>query len=320
MLWVFAFGPSRGCRTLEPGPIRGLKMFLLDRSKSPMMVGAGLAALLSTAVSCETLGQSDLDNQLESSGWKVERDSTGAMTLYAKEGVSKEDVSNEKGGVSKPQQSAHASRSEARDQITELQEELKARGWSVKTDEEGNTLLFPLKSRSESADEVAGSPPDPLERLRAHLQGRGWSVSRDSEGNTLLKPLRKQLPEEVVAKAGDSVATPATAPMIPTMLLRQALKRRGWTVEQAPDGALIATPDIQQAPVYPVKLPVDSLDKARQIARNWLSRLGNTTLAVDEVQQVKRIHVVNIVDKGAPHTLRNQLVIRNRDGMYVAVD
>ena len=64
---------------------------------------------------------------------------------------------------------------------------------------------------------------------------------------------------------------------------------------------------------------VDSTDKARQQATNWLTATRQENVIVGPITKVDLVYVVNIVDKASPHELRNQMIIRGADGFFITV-
>lgn len=206
------------------------------------------------------------------------------------------------------------------------------RGWRIETNVQGDMLLLPVK------------PPAPLD-IDQMLRERGWRILTDVDGNTLLMPLAPTAtkPAGTDGAAPTSYAEPAPAtveqPVMrePTAQFRQALEGKGWTVQTGSDGSMIIYPPASalQAPRTreiagygycegillageEVQRPIDSEEKAKMLSVAWIALYGHADYEVGKARRINQVYVVSIVESAPPHTLRNQLVVRE-DGRVIAV-
>jgi hypothetical protein len=180
---------------------------------------------------------------------------------------------------------------------------LRARGWRVLTDMDGNTLLMPLAASAREQPGPAAAPPvrrgepdkvavdqpageQPAARFRQALEEKGWRVRTEPDGSMIVYP---PLPASSVPQARESVAV---AP-------------RGYC-----EGITLT--------VEEVRPPVDSEEKAQLLATAWIAQFGQAGYEVGKSRRLNQVFVVSIVESAAPHALRNQLVVRE-DGSIVAL-
>jgi hypothetical protein len=178
---------------------------------------------------------------------------------------------------------------------------LRDHGWTVETDADGSTLLYPPSPMAGTAAPEPPQSPSPAPEatpagipdetaaryevardLDALLAERGWRAQRESEGTLLLFPLRRaeRTPRGVQRAAG----------VVPT-----------------------AVTDAE------VTLPIDTWKEARTVAASWLESVGDASLRLGKVREVLRVYLVSIVDDAPPHALRHQISIRVDDGRVVVL-
>jgi hypothetical protein len=210
------------------------------------------------------------------------------------------------------------------------------RGWRLETNARGDMLLIPVKPPA---------PPDIVQMLRE----RGWRILTDVDGNTLLMPLATAAGEPVEptgrAQAQVAAAVPTAgdqpAASEASAQFRQALEGKGWRVWNASDGSMIVYPPASapQASLPPrpsetydsngycegielageeVDRPVDSEEKAKRLAGAWIAQFGRAGDEVGKARAVNQVFVISIVASAPPHSLRNQLVVRE-NGSIIAL-
>ncbi len=264
---------------------------------------------------------SELPNLLEQQGWRYQSDAEGNVYYQPAQPLTAADQGKEV-AVSDVAQ-------------VDLRRLLLERGWLLETNAQGDMLLRPIR------------PPTSPD-IREMLRERGWRILTDMDGNTLLMPMSPAAIEPVATAGAASVghAEPAAAAIDqlpagkPTARFRQVLEEKGWTVRMNSDGSMIVypppaaveAPPIREAPdITPtgycegitlvaeeVQLPVDSEEKALILSTAWMAQFGQADYAVGKARKVNQLFVVSIVDAVAPHTLRNQLLIRE-NGTIIAL-
>ena len=308
----------------------------------PLAWALSLAILPSAGITdiAPTSASAELPQLLEQQGWQAQTGPDGATLYRPPVQIIEPDVPE--------------SANEALAQPPSIPyRQLKDSGWTVRVDGDGNTLLIPAGrtaptgTAGEAATSAAGTPaaPPDIQRL---LRDRGWRLEQDASGNTILTPANvgtstsgaKKLEET----ANDSGDTETVTSADPFSQFQRSLRKKGWRVESAPDGAVLVyppisgkAPDANQADAAQaqrghykgiesatvlageVALPVDNEAKAGRIARDWVERFGSPKQVVGRIRRVNDVHIVSIVDETPPHRLRNQLVILTKTGRVVAI-
>ncbi len=210
--------------------------------------------------------------------------------------------------------------------LTQMRERLTPFGWSVAEEADGSLVLVPS---------AAPEPPPALEpaavlgmsaAARERLEASGWRVETGADGGLLLYP------PAVASSASTPATVPAPAPEKFSPAARQRLQAHGWRIDEEPSGAVLlyppadaanpstqpasaatAAPDCGQTVQADVTLPVDSWQKARDLAAAWVSQQDDG-VTVGRIRRVLNLYVVSIVDATPPFELRRQLVIREADG------
>jgi hypothetical protein len=63
-----------------------------------------------------------------------------------------------------------------------------------------------------------------------------------------------------------------------------------------------------------IELPVDSRVEANAIATAWLDAVGDATLVLGEMLEVRRAYLLSVIDRDDPSLERHQIVIATQDG------
>jgi hypothetical protein len=271
------------------------------------------------AAAAEQGTAAQLPQLLEQQGWRHESDAQGNVYYHPP-----------RSGATDDAQEAIVSDLNQAD-IPRL---LLERGWRIETNARGDMLLRPV------------SPPAPPD-IDQLLRERGWRMLSDVHGNTLLMPLAPAAAASAEPAAPPRPqAAPAPAPGAaspteePRAQFRQALEDKGWTVRAEPDGSLTVFPPAF-APQAPrpdaaraatghgycagitlageeAERPIDSEEKARRLGTAWIAQFGQADYEVGKARQINQVFVVSIVESTPPHSLRNQLVVRE-DASIVAL-
>ncbi|MDJ0890565.1 MAG: hypothetical protein QNK18_05135 [Gammaproteobacteria bacterium] len=242
----------------------------------------------------------DLREQLEGMGWRVELDAEGNTLLLPP--------------VDTPAASAEirppASSQSTPDLAAALRTQLQARGWRVEEDAEGNTFLLPPRAVTDPPpDKGAGAASEDLaSKLRRELQTHGWRVVEDAEGHTLLlpPPAAQQVPQPGVGHS--------QAPRGGGGLPGRSSVPAAATERHACPGVVL--PPVTRGQVV---LPVDSWQEARMLGEAWLAAANADKLAVGEIYRVLDLFVISLIDPRLPHEPTNQLIVRSSDGGVISV-
>lgn len=199
--------------------------------------------------------------------------------------------------------------------VSALEAALRAHGWSVERNAEGELIVHPPESapgrlepgvRTLDADSgQATATPVPFEEFVSDPQDAGLAPDRD------------------VVAADDLDA------------LKVLAEDRGWGVHRERDGSLLLYPPgtpisaadgqvcqigmtrITDATGQP--LPAVTEEQVRALAEVWLREHGSTSLAVGRIRQVNRLHLASIVSAQPPHSLHAQLVVHVGDGCLISI-
>ncbi len=309
----------------------------------PLAWALSLATLPSAGITdiAPTSASAELPQLLEQQGWQAQEGADGATLYRPPEQIIEPDLpesANE--AVAQPPSIPYR--------------QLKDSGWTVRVDGDGNTLLIPAGRAAPTGTvgeaaipATAGTPaaPPDIQRL---LRDRGWRLEQDASGNTILTPANAGTSTSGTMKleetANDSGDTETATTADPFSQFQRSLRKKGWRVESAPDGAVLVYPpisgkasDAYQADAAPaqrghykgiesatvlageVALPVDNEAEAGRIARDWVERFGSPEQVVGRIRRVNDVHIVSIVDETPPYRLRNQLIILTETGRVIAI-
>ena len=167
---------------------------------------------------------------------------------------------------------------------------LEQRGWRVRQDASGNTLLIPDKGAAPSGSggttPAAGPAGRSMADFRRTAEAAGWRIESTADGSLMMYP------------PGSSAAPTAATP--------------------SPDGGCLGTvaPSVADGSIG---LPISDGASARRLAREWLVEQRATGSTVGRLRQINRIYVVSIVDDRPPFQLRNQLIIRADNGHLLPI-
>lgn len=264
---------------------------------------------------------SELPNLLEQQGWRYQSDAEGNVYYQPARPLTAADQGKE-AAISDVAQ-------------VDLRRLLFERGWLLETNPQGDMLLRPIRPPTS---------PDIHEMLRE----RGWRILTDMDGNTLLTPMHPAATEPVASaskarvRRAEPEANPIDQPPAgePTTRFRQVLEEKGWTVLMNSDGSMMVYPaaaNLQAPPIREatdttpsgycegitliaeeVQLPVNFEEKAQLLSTAWIANFGRADYAVGKARKVNQLFVVSIVDSEPPHTLHNQLVVRE-NGTIIAL-
>ncbi len=222
--------------------------------------------------------------------------------------------------------------------VDALGRRLAALGWRVERDETGALLIIPENGNDTTNSAATGAVTaasasemdlSPNEDLAALLSASGWRVTRDANGDLNvsrgIEAPKSQQPTSVIVKPSDLAAA------------KETLVSAGWKLQEGSDNSMLLFPTREARPATNapqtgsseamtsvadsgVELPIDSWGKAKTIAEHWLDAQTNSDeLLVGKIRKINWIYLVSIVERGAPHRLKNQIAIRNRDGGVVPV-
>lgn len=334
---LFARHDLRTLETILGGEMTAL---VIGRGGVKLSITLWISIFLLTLVPALTAAQAiqaddlnRLQQRLLSAGWRVTKRDTGDLVVRPPGPELTESTAREAAPL--PVE-VPAGLIPATD-IGKLEEEFKQQGWRVERGFNGALLVYPgapwgADDRRES-DAVAAvssdaSPTDKVGDLQALLSASGWEVNRDGGGGLVVAQRRTapvaESPALLVVSQGDLAG------------LEEALTARGWQLESSQDGSLRLTPGRAQsveaadrptvkeqlsAPIAAgeVQLPVDTWGEARTLAEFWVDQQSDNDLAVGKIRKVNWIYLVSIVERAPPHRLRNQLAIRDHDGIVVPI-
>lgn len=274
----------------------------------------------------ETVPQHDLDalqNQLQQTGWQVQRSSSGDLLLWPsgkKTAADSEDLSQD-------------NRIPSTDLET-LKKRLQKRGWRVEQDADKSLLLYPLEGENGEAVQSMQAPAadsgrmDELQRL---LTNSGWRTRKTDEGDLLLYPTPASVQSAPPTTATDLYVKPSEL-----WRVRDILKNAGWRLEKESDGSILLFPVATEKSGYAkhrkryvpgivvstlfnreIELPVDSMEEVIRISNSWLADQQTKGLTVGKIRKVNWIYLVSIVEDSEPYRLSNQLAIRESDGTVI---
>ncbi len=217
-------------------------------------------------------------------------------------------------------QSAKAEASHPLPSDDQLIEALKDAGWDASRTASGDLVLRP--NTSGKTENPTPSQNSRWQQLRLELEKAGWSTSEDTDGALVLRPPRNQSSRSkpAVSRGSGSLAG-----------MKEKLEAAGWRIEQTADGSMLLYPPGNDetgtvAPCagvmtrYRPDLPVDSWQKAYDVAKSWLADQSGMKASVGRIRRILGVHIISIVSSKRPYRLRHQIAIRNSDGAVIVLD
>ncbi len=194
-------------------------------------------------------------------------------------------------------------------------------GWDASRTATGDLLLRP-RSTSGKSEKPTPSQNNRWQELRQKLEKTGWSTSEDADGALVLRPPRDQIPQ---TKPSTSKEPGSLAGM------KEKLEAAGWRIEDTADGSLLLYPPGKNkagtvarcAGVltrYQPDLPVNSWQKAHDVAQSWLADQSGMEASVGRIRRILGVHIISIVSSKRPYRLMHQLAIRNSDGAVIVLE
>lgn len=229
----------------------------------------------------------------------------------------------------------YAEKSEVIDMQT-LKNELKTRGWDIQQNTSGSLILLPQKPSTSKAG-TAKSINNQWQQLQKKFQNAGWSATLDDDGALQLTP----------PKSTSVVTQPEASPPVKSIEdksfkdMQRKLKESGWNVTSNSDGSMLLYPPQSYLtsevisktpyscpgikPTINVSLPVDSWQKAHDIAQGWLAKesIINKTLShsiVGKIRKIFNVYIISIVSNKAPFALMHQIAIKNSNGAIIILN
>ncbi len=249
-----------------------------------------------------------LARELEASGWVVKRETDGNLILIPATAPSETSSKTADSGtdavetgeittVSAEIQAENVTAvSVGEQQWQQFQQTLQQAGWFTEVEADGSLRLEPpqtvaspqqkaAKSRHKLTPESKSSSNKDnsflTKQQQLELQESGWLVTKNQDGSVLLYPPEKTDPG---IDAGKSPACPGTVTGIK------------------------------------LSLPVNTWKEAHDIAKDWLNNQAVTNAVVGKIRKILDIYLVSIVSDTAPHSLKQQIAIRNSDGAVIVLN
>ena len=200
----------------------------------------------------------------------------------------------------------------------DLTRKLEAAGWHVLEEENGNLIV--TRKAGDKNDAASGAKQ--WQDIEQQLQETGWTTRRDADGSLILIPPAIPAPEAPAAKTGQTGSFED---------MQQKLRDAGWEVTNTADGSILLYPPASKVTNKPracpglpqtagVSLPVDSWQKAHSIATDWLNHQSGYNATVGKIRKILNVYIVSIVADRTPHTLIQQIAIRNSDGAVIVLN
>lgn len=191
-------------------------------------------------------------------------------------------------------------------------------GWNASRTVTGDLLLKP-HSGSGDTENPSPSQNTRWQQLRQQLEKAGWSTSEDADGALVLRPPRHQVRQTASKKPGSLAG------------MREKLEAAGWRIEETADGSLLLyPPEKGEAGTvdgctgvltrYRPDLPVDSWQKAHDVAQSWLADQPGINASVGRIRRILGVHIISIVSSKRPYRLMHQIAIRNSDGAVIVLE
>lgn len=295
--------------------------FELTRHRAPLVATLIYLSCSWAAASAESGTAPQLPQLLEAQGWRYQSDANGNVYYHPPQPT---------GAAAQPDEAIASALGPA-----DVKQLLLERGWQMETNAQGDILLLP----------VSAPAPSEIDQM---LRERGWRILTDVDGNTLLMPTgpattgatRLSSDPQPRQEEPAPIDSDQPAEIKPAEQFRQALEEKGWTVSSKPDGSMVIYPPEPVAQATPIQesrditehgyckgitlvgeefqRPIDAEAKAQLVAGAWIAHFGQATDMVGKARKLDQVFVVSIVESKPPHTLRNQLIIRE-DGSIVAL-
>jgi len=200
----------------------------------------------------------------------------------------------------------------------DLTRKLEAAGWHVLQEENGNLIV----TRNSRVRNSVTSGTNPWQDIERQLQETGWTTRRDADGSLVLIPPAKPTTAAPVVQTGQTGSFED---------MQQKLREAGWEVTNTADGSILLYPPSSKVTNKPracpgtpqtahVTLPVDSWQKAHSIATNWLNHQSGFNATVGKIRKILNVYIISIVADRTPHTLIQQIAIRNTDGAVIVLN
>ncbi len=201
---------------------------------------------------------------------------------------------------------------------TKLVDKLEAAGWKVRQESNGSLIIM-----HDGGTAAAASRENRWKEIEQQLRKSGWKTLQDADGSLILIPPEKPIVTAPKAEKSDTEES--------FQSMQQKLRDAGWQVTNTADGSILLYPPEQTPTNKPracpgipqtagVTLPVNSWQKAHDIAVSWLKGQSGYHASVGRIRKILNIYIVSIVADRTPHTLLQQIAIRNHDGAVIVLN
>ncbi|MCU7937802.1 MAG: hypothetical protein KZQ64_04965 [gamma proteobacterium symbiont of Bathyaustriella thionipta] len=214
--------------------------------------------------------------------------------------------------------------------MNELAEQLENRGWKINRENDGTLLLKP-KVPSKKNMKKDNSGIEQWQQIQQQFNNAGWSVERDKEGSLRLTPQQKQTINPVKKEVQKDIHKEAQSKNNSFIEIQAELRKKGWNITNNTDGSILLYPPEQassallkpchgSATTIDIDLPVNTWQKAHDVAHGWLQNNFIKNAIVGKIRKIINVYIISIVASTAPHTLQHQIAIRSNDGTVILLN
>lgn len=245
-----------------------------------------------------------------------------AASLFTLSGFStaQDSVSSFEQSLPEPQSAEQTGTSSVALDTNQLADRLKAAGWKVTQETNGDLVVVPPGTDTGKENQ--------WEQIQRQLRGTGWYAEQDADGALILIPpgntTGSENPSSSITRVTDNNADTLQS-------MQQKLREAGWHVNEAADGSILlyppgettsvkARPCAGTPPGIDIDLPVNTWQEAFDISKEWLGNQPDLPASVGRIRKIFDVYIVSIVSNKAPHTLTQQIAIRNSDGTVIVLN
>ena len=249
-----------------------------------------------------------LQNALQATGWKVEREADGSLLLIPPGLMPIAPAA--------PATAPAISESVPADIVTtdsmqDFRQKLEQAGWFVTTAPDGSLLLYPPG--------MFGQPETtmPVPAIPAFVP----------QVPVMQPPVMPATVPQTPVMQSPVIPAPAAqgpVPQAPVVPAKAEAAAESQSVTTEPASSQPASgrqaPAAGSLPRIDIALPVNSQQEAYDIASSWLDSQQDSGATVGRIRKILRVYVVSIVTEETPHNLLQQIAIRASDGAVIVLN
>ncbi len=220
--------------------------------------------------------------------------------------------------------------------MKELAEKLEKRGWDIQHKKDGSLILVP---KTTPDNQTHASTKSQWQQLQEKFQNSGWTATIDQDGSMHLTPPDKVITfkqEDNNQTGNNKTQTLKNSSNLSFKKMQNKLQANGWVVRKNSDGSVLLYPPelsaqkktaLEKVISCPgikisnkVPLPINSWQKAHDIAQSWLNHESISDMSVGKIRKIFNVYIISIVADKAPFNLKYQIAIKNSNGAVIVLN